>query len=66
MAAATYAAVNTSDLIFAAGGGIFVHPGGMAEGVTAMRQAWDAAKGGVDLNAHAKHNNELQTELGFW
>ena len=30
VAAATYAAVGTTDLIFAAGGGIFGHPGGVA------------------------------------
>ena len=37
VAAATHAAVGTTDLIFAAGGGIFGHPGGVAAGVTALR-----------------------------
>ncbi|MEY2875018.1 MAG: hypothetical protein RLZZ373_2389, partial [Pseudomonadota bacterium] len=35
VAAATHAALGSTDLIFAAGGGIFGHPGGVAAGVTA-------------------------------
>ena len=66
VAAATYAAVGTTDLIFAAGGGIFGHPGGLAAGVKAMRQAWDAAVWGVDLHQHAIRNRELKAALEFW
>ena len=39
VAAATFAAVGSTDLIFAAGGGIFGHPGGVAAGVSALRHA---------------------------
>jgi ribulose-bisphosphate carboxylase large chain len=42
----TYAALNSTDLIFAAGGGILAHPGGPAAGVAELRAAWDAAIGG--------------------
>jgi ribulose-bisphosphate carboxylase large chain len=42
---ATHAALGSSDLIFAAGGGIMAHPGGPAAGVAALREAWDAAIG---------------------
>jgi len=66
VAAATYAAVGSTDLIFAAGGGIFGHPGGVAAGVTALRQAWDAAVAGVPLEAHAQAHGELRDALSFW
>ncbi len=66
VAAATYAALGCTDLIFAAGGGIFGHPGGVAAGVSALRQAWDAAVGGVPLEDHAREHAELRDALRFW
>lgn len=66
VAAATRAAVGGSDLIFAAGGGIFGHPGGVAAGVSALRQAWDAAAAGVPLTEHARTHAELREALSFW
>lgn len=66
VAAATHAAAGGTDLIFAAGGGIFGHPGGVAAGVTAMRQAWDAAVAGTSLDDHARAHPELRAALGFW
>jgi ribulose-bisphosphate carboxylase large chain len=66
VAAATYVAVGGSDLIVAAGGGIFGHPGGVSEGVTAFRQAWDAAVEGIPLEGHAKHNPALKAAMDFW
>jgi ribulose-bisphosphate carboxylase large chain len=66
VAAATYAALGNTDLIFAAGGGIFGHPGGVLEGVNALRQAWDAAVLGVEITQHAKAHPALQQALGFW
>jgi ribulose-bisphosphate carboxylase large chain len=66
VAAATYAGLGSTDLIFAAGGGIFGHPGGVAAGVTALRQAWDAAVAGVPLAQHARSHPELRDALGFW
>ena len=66
VAAATFAGLGSADLIFAAGGGIFGHPGGVAAGVTAMRQAWDAAIAGVPLATHAQTHRELREALSFW
>ena len=42
----TYLELGSTDLIFAAGGGILAHPDGPAAGVTALRTAWDAAISG--------------------
>ncbi len=42
----TWRALGSTDLIFAAGGGILAHPGGPAAGVTELRAAWDAAMSG--------------------
>ena len=39
----TYAALGSTDLIFAAGGGILAHPDGPGAGVAELRAAWDAA-----------------------
>jgi ribulose-bisphosphate carboxylase large chain len=67
VAAATRAGLGGgSDLIFAAGGGIFGHPGGVSAGVAALRQAWDAAAAGASLPEHAKDHRELREALAFW
>jgi ribulose-bisphosphate carboxylase large chain len=66
VASATYAALASTDLIFAAGGGIFGHPGGVSAGVTALRQAWDAAVEGVALQQKALTHPELRQALSFW
>ena len=42
---ATFAALGSADLIFAAGGGIHGHPDGPAAGVLNIRRAWEAALG---------------------
>jgi ribulose-bisphosphate carboxylase large chain len=39
----TFEALGSTDLIFAAGGGILAHPEGPAAGVAALREAWAAA-----------------------
>ncbi len=62
----TYAALGNADLIHAAGGGIFGHPGGIAAGVSAFRQAWAAAMTGIALDAHARDHAELRAALEFW
>jgi ribulose-bisphosphate carboxylase large chain len=46
--------------MFLAGGGLFAHPGGIAAGVNALRQAWNAAMAGVSLEAAAKTHRELR------
>lgn len=60
----TYKAIGTADLIFAAGGGIIGHPQGIEAGVASLRQAWNAAVGGISLEDHAKAHNELAVALG--
>jgi ribulose-bisphosphate carboxylase large chain len=62
----TEAMDGRSDCIVAAGGGIFGHPQGVAAGVMAMRQSWDAAMRGVPLEAHAVDHAELRAALGIW
>jgi ribulose-bisphosphate carboxylase large chain len=46
LAHATYAAVQTTDLLVLAGGGIHGHPDGAAAGVASMREAWRSAAAG--------------------
>ncbi|MGH7101342.1 MAG: RuBisCO large subunit C-terminal-like domain-containing protein [Acetobacteraceae bacterium] len=50
---ATFAALGSADLIFAAGGGIMGHPGGPAEGVAALREAWAAVMESIPLTERA-------------
>jgi ribulose-bisphosphate carboxylase large chain len=63
-AAATFQALGTTDLMFAAGGGIMAHPDGPAAGVRALRLAWDAAVAGVPLTDAAKDAPELRAAMG--
>jgi ribulose-bisphosphate carboxylase large chain len=60
----TYAALGSADLIFAAGGGIMGHPGGPTAGVTALREAWDAALAGERADLRAARSPELAAALG--
>jgi ribulose-bisphosphate carboxylase large chain len=62
--AATYTALGSTDLIYAAGGGIMAHPEGPSAGVKALRQAWDAAVAGVPLTEAAEGHAELAAALG--
>jgi ribulose-bisphosphate carboxylase large chain len=49
----TYAALQSTDLIFAAGGGILANPGGPGEGVRVLRDAWEAAiRGGGSVSGN--------------
>jgi ribulose-bisphosphate carboxylase large chain len=65
-AADTYAALGRADLIHTAGGGIFGHPGGVAAGVTAFREAWQAAIEGASLRDRAAGSEALRQALEFW
>ena len=60
----TYAALGSPDLIYAAGGGIMGHPGGPSAGVTALRDAWDAALAGESAADRAARSPELAAALG--
>lgn len=59
----TFEAIGTTDLIFAAGGGIMGHPGGIEPGVASLRQAWEAAAAGIPLATAAATHEDLRTAL---
>ena len=59
----TYRALGTTDLIFAAGGGVMAHPGGVGAGVRALRQAWEAAARDVPIGDYAQTHAELRQAL---
>jgi ribulose-bisphosphate carboxylase large chain len=59
----TFRAMRTTDLIFAAGGGILAHPAGPAAGVRSLHQAWEAAILGVSLAEYAATHAELRAAL---
>lgn len=59
----TYSRLGSRDLIYAAGGGIMAHPGGPAEGVKSLHQAWEAAIEGVSLREYAKSRPALSAAL---
>jgi ribulose-bisphosphate carboxylase large chain len=59
----TWQALHSTDLIYACGGGIMAHPGGIAAGVRAIHQAWEAALAGIPLDRHARTNTELRQAL---
>jgi ribulose-bisphosphate carboxylase large chain len=59
----TYRGLGSTDLVFAAGGGLMAHPGGPAAGVRAIRQAWEAAIAGIPIEQHARSHGELREAL---
>jgi ribulose-bisphosphate carboxylase large chain len=65
-AAPTFAALGRADLIHAAGGGIMAHPGGIAAGVSALREAWVAAMQGTPIEEHARAHPALRAALELW
>jgi len=62
-AADTYRELGSTDLIFAAGGGILGHPLGPAAGVRSLQQAWEAAVEGIPVAEFATGHPELRTAL---
>ena len=65
-AAETYRQTRTKDLMYLAGGGILAHPGGLAAGVAAIRQAWEAAANEIPLDEYALRHPELRQSLEFF
>ena len=63
---ATWAAVQTDDLLFMSGGGILAHSDGAAAGVRSIRQAWAAARAGIPLQEQARQAPELARALAFF
>lgn len=62
----TFAATGTTDLLFMAGGGIMAHPGGPAEGVASIRDAWRAVADGQDLSCARQSSKALADALDFF
>jgi ribulose-bisphosphate carboxylase large chain len=56
----TYRLLGSTDLIYACGGGIVAHPGGVAAGVRSIRQAWAAAVAGQTLEQAAAEHAEIR------
>lgn len=54
------------DLMYLGGGGVHGHPMGMAAGVRAIRQAWEAAAAGAELADYALDHPELAAALAKW
>ncbi|MEC5408494.1 ribulose-bisphosphate carboxylase large subunit family protein [Paraburkholderia sp. MPAMCS5] len=61
-----FAALRTVDLMHLAGGGIIGHPQGIAAGVASMREAWEAAVEGVDLDTYARTRPALRAALSHF
>ena len=62
----TFQAIGTTDLVFAAGGGIIGHPDGIEAGVKSLRQAWEAAAAGATLEEFAERFAELRAALAVY
>ena len=58
-----YAALQTTDLMHLAGGGIIGHPDGIAAGVSSMREGWEAAVAGVPLESYANTHPALHRAI---
>ncbi|SAK96274.1 Ribulose bisphosphate carboxylase-like protein [Caballeronia calidae] len=61
-----FGALRSVDLMHLAGGGIIGHPQGIAAGVASMREGWEAAVEGVDLNTYAKTHPALLAALSHF
>ena len=62
---ATYQALQSPDLIFAAGGGILGHPHSVQAGVGALKRAWELALAGQSIEAEARKDKDLKAALGM-
>lgn len=59
----TFRALGSTDLIYAAGGGIMGHAMGPAAGVRSLQQAWEAATLNIPLRTYAASHPELAAAL---
>ncbi|GAA3758137.1 ribulose-bisphosphate carboxylase large subunit family protein [Microbacterium kribbense] len=60
LAHATFAATGTTDLLVLAGGGIHGHPDGAGAGVASMRDAWESAAAGEDVQMALRRSAPLR------
>jgi len=56
-------ALGNNDFLLCAGGGIMSHPDGPGAGVTALRQAADAAEKNISIEKYAEHHPELKQAI---
>ncbi|SMG49802.1 ribulose-bisphosphate carboxylase large subunit family protein [Paraburkholderia susongensis] len=61
-----FKALRSVDLMHLAGGGIIGHPQGIAAGVASMREGWEAAAEGVDLETYARSHPALRAALAHF
>jgi ribulose-bisphosphate carboxylase large chain len=61
-----YNALGSVDLMHLAGGGIIGHPQGVRAGVASMREGWQAALEGIDLNTYAQTHPALSAALSHY
>jgi ribulose-bisphosphate carboxylase large chain len=62
-AAPTWEALGSSDLIVTAGGGVVAHPDGVAAGVSALVEAWNAAIRNIPIDVHASDHPALAAAM---
>jgi ribulose-bisphosphate carboxylase large chain len=62
----TFRALGSGDFIFLSGGGILAHPEGPRAGVDSLRQAWEAARAGIELETYAEGAPALRCALEFF
>lgn len=62
----TFLALGNTDLLHLAGGGILAHPHGPAAGVTAFREAWEAASAGIPASTFARDHPSLAAALAAY
>lgn len=58
-----YQQLRSVDLMHLAGGGIIGHPQGAAAGVASMREGWEAAVAGVELETYASSHPALAAAI---
>lgn len=61
-----FRALGSIDLMHLAGGGIIGHPQGIPAGVASMREGWEAATEGIDLDTYAKTHPALDAALSHF
>ncbi len=62
----THEALQSSDFMFLAGGGILAHPDGPSSGVKSLQQGWEAVHTGTPIEKFASTHTELQQALDFF
>ncbi|CAB3795365.1 ribulose-bisphosphate carboxylase large subunit family protein [Paraburkholderia fynbosensis] len=59
-------ALGSIDLMHLAGGGIIGHPQGIPAGVASMREGWEAATQGIDLDTYAQTHPALGAAMSHF